>query len=398
MEGILKRKGYSARSKEQLEKFVSWLTTKNFDRDGGFLPHLKAIMGNPKIPTYSRKDFFTQIRGGYKVEIFEKLWGEFCLDQQEMTTDGSGQVDKEPDMDQEIKHPQKKIKVELPPFTEPFESCLTVVRAATWNCQQLRFILDEKMLDFTAHYLANSFDLILLQEIPPGKFGKYRLSQLMRAMNGGTSLVAPKFLSLLGEETTVNDTSSQLNAIIYPASWKLLHQASITSFLHPPVVAWFKPENGETIVAGTFHVSPSVGLASVSSGSSGEPGVGSTSSKATSTANRATVHSRLDLLLSKIVEQAQQWNVRVPSHLDDKKVHSRWILGGDLNVVPDSLPHGLVYTTPAGMSTVVASKRTLDGFIVDPLTAKAFNPVIDMAKVDSRVSDHNLVSLLLKEY
>ena len=117
-------------------------------------------------------------------------------------------------------------------------------------------------------------------------------------------------------------------------------------------------------------MSPSVGLASVSSRSS-EPGIESTSSKATSTASRATVQTRLDLQLSKIVDQAQQWNVRVPSHLDDKKVHSRWILGGDLNVVPDSLPHGLVNTTPAGMPTVVVSKRTLDGFIVDPLTAKA---------------------------
>jgi len=199
MEGILKRKGYSARSKEQLEKFVSWLTTKNFDRDGGFLPHLKAIMSNPKIPTYSKKDFFTHIRGGYKVEIFEKLWEEFCHDQQDFAVEEADQAEN-PDMDQEIKHPQKKIKVELPPFTEPFKSCLTVVRAATWNCQQLRFIFDEKMLDFTAHYLANSFDLILLQEIPPGKFGKYRLSQLMRAMNGGSSLVAPKFLYLLGDE------------------------------------------------------------------------------------------------------------------------------------------------------------------------------------------------------
>ena len=50
------------------------------------------------------------------------------------------------------------------------------------------------------------------------------------------------------------------------------------------------------------------------------------------------------------------------------------------------------------MPTVVASKRTLDGFIVDPLTAKAFNPVIDMAKADPRVSDHNLISSLLQEY
>ena len=69
-----------------------------------------------------------------------------------------------------------------------------------------------------------------------------------------------------------------------------------------------------------------------------------------------------------------------------------------MNVLPDSLPHGLVYTTPAGMPTVIATRRTLDGFIVDPLTAKVFNPVIDMAKADPRVSDHNLISSLLQEY
>ena len=35
----------------------------------------------------------------------------------------SSQIDKEPDMDEEIEHPQnKKIKVELPPFTEPFNT------------------------------------------------------------------------------------------------------------------------------------------------------------------------------------------------------------------------------------------------------------------------------------
>jgi len=48
------------------------------------------------------------------------------------------------------------------------------------------------------------------------------------------------------------------------------------------------------------------------------------------------------------------------------------------------------------MPTVVASKRTLDGFIVDPLTARAFNPVIDMAKADPRVSDHNLVFVVVQ--
>jgi len=90
MDTAHKRKRCHTRPKEQLEKFVFWLTSKNFDRSGGFVPHLKAIMSNPDIPTYSRASFHKQPREGYKVEIFEKLWGEFCLDQQETTREGSG--------------------------------------------------------------------------------------------------------------------------------------------------------------------------------------------------------------------------------------------------------------------------------------------------------------------
>jgi len=36
--------------------------------------------------------------------------------------------------------------------------------------------------------------------------------------------------------------------------------------------------------------------------------------------------------------------------------------------------------------------------MVDPLTAKAHNRVIDLVKTDPSISDHHLVSLLLKEY
>ena len=75
MDTAHKRKRCHTRPKEQLEKFVFWLTSKNFDRSGGFVPHLKAIMSNPDIPTYSRASFHKQPREGYKVEIFEKLWG-----------------------------------------------------------------------------------------------------------------------------------------------------------------------------------------------------------------------------------------------------------------------------------------------------------------------------------
>ena len=92
MDTAHKRKRCHTRHKEQLEKFVDWLTAKNFDREGGFLPHLKIVMGNPELASYSRNHFRAQPREGYKVEIFEKLWGEFCLDQQETTTEGSGQV------------------------------------------------------------------------------------------------------------------------------------------------------------------------------------------------------------------------------------------------------------------------------------------------------------------
>ena len=99
-----------------------------------------------------------------------------------------------------------------------------------------------------------------------------------------------------------------------------------------------------------------------------------------------------------MVEEAQKWEIGVPTHLDQKDLSPRWVLAGDYNMVPDSLPHGLVFTTPRGMPTVSASRRTLDGFIFDPLTSRAFNPVIELVNTDPAVSDHNLVSLLLEEY
>ena len=98
------------------------------------------------------------------------------------------------------------------------------------------------------------------------------------------------------------------------------------------------------------------------------------------------------------METAKEWEVSVPSVSDQRDLSPRWIIARDLNVVPDFLPHGLIYTTPKGMPTAIASGRTLDGFMVDPLTARTHNTVIDLIKTDSSVSDHHLVSLCLKEY
>jgi len=88
----------------------------------------------------------------------------------------------------------------------------------------------------------------------------------------------------------------------------------------------------------------------------------------------------------------------MPTPSDQRDLSPRWIIGGDLNVGPDSLPHGLVYTTPKGMPTAIASGRTLDGFIVDPLTAKTHNTVVDLVKTDPSLSHHHLVSLILRKY
>jgi len=131
--------------------------------------------------------------------------------------------------------------------------------------------------DQLAHFLSSSFDLVFVQEIPPGDSGQYRLRQLVRSMNTGSPLNEPRFAYLLGRETVVTDTTSQLNAIVYPTSWKVLHHTSLTSFLHPPIMAWFKPaeSSSTTILAASFHISPSVGLASSSSASQ-EPGIPST--------------------------------------------------------------------------------------------------------------------------
>ena len=50
------------------------------------------------------------------------------------------------------------------------------------------------------------------------------------------------------------------------------------------------------------------------------------------------------------------------------------------------------------MPTAIASGRTLDGFMVDPLITRTHNTVIELVKADSSLSDHHLVSLCLKEY
>ena len=354
-------------------------------------------------------------------QIFEKLWVEYLLDQpeeqennepinssspvDEVARDLKGLVffgDPVPSLvslSSSLDTTASPLPPAVPKFVTAFTSCSTVLRAATWNVQQLKFIFHEEKLDSVAQHLASSYELIFLQEIPPGHNGECRLRQLLRAMNGGNSSLEPRFNYLLGRETVVLDTASQLNAIIYPASWKVIHQASLTSFLHPPVMAWFKAPDplSSTVLCASFHISPSTGLASSSSASQ-EEGIPSRPSKATSTASKTTVQSRLHLQLSKIVETAQAWDVFVPSHLDQKEFSPRWIIGGDLNVVPDSLPHGLALTTPRGMPTAIASRRTLDGFILDPLTAKTHNPLIDLVKADATLSDHNLVSLMLKEY
>jgi len=68
-----------------------------------------------------------------------------------------------------------------------------------------------------------------------------------------------------------------------------------------------------------------------------------------------------------------------------------------LITVPDSLPYGLVYTTPKGMPTAVASGRTLDGFLVDPLTARTHNTLVDLTNVNRAVSDRHILSMTLKE-
>ena len=61
-------------------------------------------------------------------------------------------------------------------FGTAFTPYTTTLRAATWNCQQFRFIFDEKRMDSVAHFLSSSsFDLVFLQGIPSGESGQYRL-------------------------------------------------------------------------------------------------------------------------------------------------------------------------------------------------------------------------------
>lgn len=432
----------------EMAGFYSWLSANEFKPDGGFIPHLVKIVGGTDVGGYSRKDFQKEPKAGMKLvrdpahllavpwwltfcdscnpvqqQIFEKLWLEYLRSLPEEAADDAQDelVLSVRALDlSEVGEENRPLEINslssssplipepattttelapLPPFTTAFTPCPTVLRACTWNVQQLKFVFDDQQLDSVAAHLSTNHDLLFLQEIPPGDYGQYRLRQLVRAMNSGCVPDQPRFKYLLGHETVVLDTTSQLNAIIYPAHWTLLRHESLTEFLHPPVMAWFNThEPGRsTVVCASLHVSPSVGLASAASASS-EAGIPATPSKASSSANKATLHARLQLQLGRIVETAQSWEVSVPTTLDKKEDSPRFVIGGDYNLVPDSLPHGLVYCTPRGMPTAIASRKTLDGFIFDPLTAGTHNPVVRLRRADRRLSDHHLVSLELEEY
>jgi len=57
----------NGRTEEELERFKSWLDGNSFKSNGGFLPHLRKIMNNPELPTYSKASFHKQPKDGYKL-------------------------------------------------------------------------------------------------------------------------------------------------------------------------------------------------------------------------------------------------------------------------------------------------------------------------------------------
>ena len=107
-----------------------------------------------------------------------------------------------------------------------------------------------------AHFLSSSsFDLVFLQEIPPGDSGQYRLRQLVRAMNAGSPLNEPRFSYLLGQGTVVLDTTSQLNTIIY----RTIRRSSITpasplSYTH----VWWPGSSQRGVMNLHHHQQPSL--------------------------------------------------------------------------------------------------------------------------------------------
>ena len=53
----------SGRSEADLARFRLWLEENSFESNGGFLPHLRKIMDNPDLPTYSKASFHKQPKG-----------------------------------------------------------------------------------------------------------------------------------------------------------------------------------------------------------------------------------------------------------------------------------------------------------------------------------------------
>ena len=63
----------SGRSEADLQRFKLWLEENSFKSNGGFLPHLRKIMGNPDLPTYSKASFHKQPKDGYKLVMWFAL-------------------------------------------------------------------------------------------------------------------------------------------------------------------------------------------------------------------------------------------------------------------------------------------------------------------------------------
>ena len=57
----------SGRSEADLQRFKLWLEENSFKSNGGFLPHLRKMMDNPDLPTYSKASFYKQPKEGYKL-------------------------------------------------------------------------------------------------------------------------------------------------------------------------------------------------------------------------------------------------------------------------------------------------------------------------------------------
>jgi len=206
------------------------------------------------------------------------------------------------------------------------------------------------------------YDLVLLQEIPCGEKARESLEYFCSILNPcGDN----PFDFLLSESLTIS--SSSLNAILFRREdWHVVHTTSLSHHLHPPVAALLKRKKDDLkVFVSSVHISPSSFSTTTTT-----PAKNGGATPARIRAQKETMQARIYSDLTEIHALAQGWGCLSSS---DFVV----LVAGDFNGLPPasvSADLSLNSVLPPYFPTSIASRRTLDNFLLSTETLRTLQP------------------------